>query len=213
MKVKIAALVLVTCLSAFAQPDYQFTQDWTSYNEGRWTRALSHLIGEPDVRGLEVGAWEGRSSIWFLNSILTGDGATLTCVDLFEGPYESFGGRFEDRFDHNINVAGLSERVVKVKGSSQEELRNLPPGTFDFIYIDACHMSACALNDLCLAWPLLKPGGVMIFDDYNFDQIHPKPTHNPKIAVDLFVTTMRDKLQVTHWTGQVIMRKKAGWSD
>lgn len=205
---RILLLLLLTCVGAWAQPDYHFTTDWTSYNEERWNKTLGHLVGQADAKGLEIGAYEGRSSIWFLNNILTGEGAKLTCLDLFEGAYEAAWGPFEDKFDHNLSVAGLSERVVKVKGSSHRELRKLTPGSYDFIYIDGCHMSACALNDLCLAWPLLKPGGILIFDDYGYAKFHPKPTHNPKIAVDLFVKTMKSRLDILHWTGQLIVRKK-----
>ena len=37
---------------------------------------------------------------------------------------------------------------------------------FDFIYIDSDHSPTAVLADAVLAWPLLKVGGVMIFDDY-----------------------------------------------
>lgn len=38
-------------------------------------------------------------------------------------------------------------------------------GTFDMIHIDGHHEAHAILNDAPKAWPLLNPGGIMIFDD------------------------------------------------
>jgi len=38
--------------------------------------------------------------------------------------------------------------------------------TFDAIYIDGDHTAEGVLTDLAMAWPLLKVGGVLIFDDF-----------------------------------------------
>jgi predicted O-methyltransferase YrrM len=59
-----------------------------------------------------------------------------------------------------------------IKGYSQDVLRSPdflnahPNGSFDLIYIDGHHTIQCVLRDYVLTWPLLKIGGVMIFDDY-----------------------------------------------
>lgn len=37
---------------------------------------------------------------------------------------------------------------------------------FDFCYIDASHAPEDVLRDAILAWPLMKSGGVIMFDDY-----------------------------------------------
>ena len=36
----------------------------------------------------------------------------------------------------------------------------------DLIYIDGSHLAKDVLSDAILSWKLLKPSGVMIFDDY-----------------------------------------------
>ena len=38
--------------------------------------------------------------------------------------------------------------------------------TFDFIYVDGNHQTPEVLLDACLAFKLLEPNGVMLFDDY-----------------------------------------------
>ena len=51
-------------------------------------------------------------------------------------------------------------------GRSQDLLRAMTGEPFDLVYIDASHEAADVLADAVLAWPLLKPGGFLGFDDY-----------------------------------------------
>lgn len=37
---------------------------------------------------------------------------------------------------------------------------------FDLVHVDGDHSALGALNDLVLCWPKLRPGGVLILDDY-----------------------------------------------
>jgi hypothetical protein len=52
---------------------------------------------------------------------------------------------------------------------------------YDFIYIDGDHSPAGVLTDAVMAWGLLRKGGVMLFDDYEYDR---EPT---KIGIDAFL--------------------------
>ena len=55
-------------------------------------------------------------------------------------------------------------------------------GYFDQIYIDGSHHSPDVILDLCLAYRLLKKGGVLILDDYI--SRHPLGVlHEPKLAM------------------------------
>ncbi len=42
---------------------------------------------------------------------------------------------------------------------------------FDVVYVDASHMAGDVLSDAVLAWKLLAPGGIMIFDDYAWSSL------------------------------------------
>jgi hypothetical protein len=117
----------------FNTGEYAFTKNWTDRKKDDWIKHLGHLKGKPDLKILEVGTYEGRSAIWFLENLLTHPTSDITCVDVFvkEG--------VEERFDHNIALSGHAERVIKLKGYSQLVLRSLEPNSFDVVYIDACH--------------------------------------------------------------------------
>jgi hypothetical protein len=52
---------------------------------------------------------------------------------------------------------------------------------FDFIYIDGSHMRVDVLLDAVLAWQLLKPGGFMVLDDYEWNEYRDNMVCHPKV--------------------------------
>ena len=177
-----------------------FTTDWVSSKTANWEKFLGHLKGQPGVQGLEIGSFEGRSAIWFLDTILTGEGSQMTCVDLF-------GERLDDFFDHNLRVTGHWKRTIKLQGKSQRVLRAVAPGPkYDFVYVDGCHLATCAMADMVLSWDLLKPGGIMIIDDYEWAG---PALERPRIAVDAFLESYEPSLKLLAKDFQVIVRKTA----
>jgi predicted O-methyltransferase YrrM len=198
------ALTLVLAAPAVADdgaqaPDYHFSTDWTGPHTGVWLRHLARYMGKPGIRGLEIGCFEGRSSIWFLERIANGEGSTMECVDVFTDA-------IEERFDHNISVSGYGDRMTKHKGYSQDVLRTLDLEAYDFIYIDGCHLASCVLSDAVLSWDLVKPGGMIVFDDYlwNLEKSAPE---RPKVAIDAFLTAFQPYLRVRERKHQVIIEK------
>ena len=77
---------------------------------------------------------------------------------------------------------------------------------FDFIYVDAAHDAMNVLRDAVLAFDLLKPAGVMIFDDYEWT-VMPNPLDCPKIGVDAFVSAYAKQVEVIGMGWQLAVRK------
>ncbi len=106
----------------------QFHTDWTSWHFPNWMRLLTPFRDRP-ARMLEIGSWEGRSAIFFLNYLPQ---VRLTCVDTFAGGQEhqeaaartaeeaAMLAGVEARFDANTSV--FSTRLEKVKASSVDGL-------------------------------------------------------------------------------------------
>jgi predicted O-methyltransferase YrrM len=161
---------------------------------------LAELKDREYVNFLEIGSFEGRSAIWFLENVLTHPTATITCVDAFVHPGA------EPRFDHNLRMSGLSVRVKKIKGKSEEVLSTLTPGSFDAIYIDGCHKALNVLMDAIASWILLKSKGILIFDDYNWKPQWPQ-LERPQMAIDLFLNVLQSEAVLLHRGYQVIVRK------
>ncbi len=191
----------------------EFTATWFDANITSWTEKLAHLAGQPDVHALELGCWEGRASCWLLEHILTGPGATLTVIDTFQGSAEHVGvdmAAVERRF--RANTAPYAERLAVIKDSTMQGLARLLQDytgwDFDFIYVDANHAQVDTLTDGVMAWPLLKVGGLMCFDDYLWR--HPMPDGEvigPKEGVDAFLLGFGRELTVLEHAVQVWTRK------
>jgi predicted O-methyltransferase YrrM len=178
---------------------YDFTTDWFGGHIPTWRATLAHLAGRPGIAFLEVGCFEGRATVWLLGNVCTHPETRIDCVDVF------FDENYERRFDHNIKTA-LGSRVHKHKGRSQEILRTLRLGAYDAIYIDGSHAAADVLEDAVLAFPLLKPGGILLFDDYEWN-VHSDPLLLPKIAIDAFLGIYQGRYEMLHRGYQVIIKK------
>jgi predicted O-methyltransferase YrrM len=190
-----------------------FTTDWFTHNAPSWDTHLSPLRDRV-IDYLEIGSWEGRSAL-FLCELLPK--ARLTCVDLWQyhphlqAPVKE-NEAAEKLFD--TNTAPYAERIRKIKGRSAWALDILrsEDATFDVIYIDGDHTRWGVLIDTVLAWPLLRIGGIMIFDDYLLDLDQPRGDR-PKDAVDLFHRTFVECMTVLHSEWQVFAKKKADWPE
>jgi predicted O-methyltransferase YrrM len=182
------------------KPGYVFTEHYAAQHTQYWLEYLSHLRDKPNVRFLEVGSFEGDSAIWFLENILTHPTATITCID----PFLRAGS--EARFDHNVRVSACDSKLIKVKGRSESLMPAMEQGAYDAIYIDGNHDAVNVLMDAVAGWRLLKEGGIMIFDDYQWRPDRP-PTARPQMAIDLFLGVMSSGLTLLHKDYQVIVRK------
>ncbi len=190
---------------------YQFTQDWFSGNVPIWEQHLKRFINIPTLNVLEIGSWEGRSTCWLLDNIMTHEHNTITCIDTFQGSVEhrydhSYLQSIEGRFDFNIVRTRVPDKVKKIVGNSHEVMRSLPLNSYEIVYIDGSHIASDVLQDAVLVWQLLKVGGFIIFDDYPFT-FPQNPAWNTKIGIDAFMISFSDKFRVIHKAYQVILEK------
>lgn len=193
----------------------EFTSDWFSDHVGTFL-SIKKLLGEVNSI-LEIGSHEGRSTCWQLQHMLS-DTGEMTCIDPFQDlgisayteDYISKTDTIEKRFRHNTSLSlkptqklnviptlsfyGLSLLVVNRK-------------QFDFIYVDGGHATDIVLADAVMAFGLLRPGGIMLFDDYLWD--HEKDfMMRPKLAVDAFINCCYKHLEIVGSGYQLAIQKK-----
>ena len=192
--------------------EYQFTRDWFRSAPEVWGHIREILPGK--LRFLEIGAYEGRSTVWTLEHMLD-DMGEITVIDTWEGSDEhKIGGddmqSVEGRFLYNIALARekYPRRYVDVcKGESSQILRRMADKQFDFIYIDGSHRAKDVMTDACMVWPLLCKGGVLVFDDYMWG--NPSDVLNrPKLAIDMFTTLFGEELNFIHTGYQLAVQRK-----
>ena len=174
---------------------YQFTYDWFTHNLPHWWTLLQPYAHQPRLQFLEVGSFEGMATCWLLDHILTHPSARLTTID----------PAYQPVFDHNLAQTQSVEKVNKLTGSSHDLLLTLP-AAFDVIYIDGCHLAKHVEQDALLAWPLLKAGGLLIFDDYLWSD--PQfPLDDPRLGIDAFLESIASQFERVHQMYQLVIRK------
>lgn len=189
----------------------QLSADWASEHFTMWRRVLSPLRNN-SLRILEVGSWEGRSALFFLNFF---PHATITCIDTFEGGHHehmALAGKLpviEERFDHNL--APFGSRTEKLKCLSQEGLRWLgeQQRRYDLAYIDGSHVPDDVAADTVGVWPLIEPGGVIIWDDYQLGVVHGNLPldQRPQSAIDAFLSAHDGSYRMLARGYQLIIEK------
>lgn len=112
----------------------------------------------------------------------------------------------ERRFDENL--APFALRCEKRKGRSVAVLPNLAMEgyRFELIYVDGDHRARNVYNDAALSWPLLVTGGIIIFDDYQWDQERPSEDR-PQLGIDSFLEAMKGHYRDVHRGYQIIVEK------
>lgn len=186
--------------------DYEFTNDWFGAT-GRyiWDAMLPKFN---PTKILEVGSYEGRSTCYFIDTLAKHKPIELFCIDTWEGGEDHEGIDMDavlTRFYKNTGIAKANaahEVFMPVyKGSSLTQLPKMVDSYaehFDFIYIDGSHQAADVLSDAVNAFKLLRPGGIMCFDDYLWhwaDRPY-NPLDTPKAAIDAFTMIYAQKLQI-----------------
>ena len=207
--------------------EYEFTQDWFHWAPQVWEQLIP-LLPEGETFGaadhgvrmfLEIGSFEGRSAVWIMEHMMR-DHDYLHCVDTWQGGEEhsdqdmkAVWGRFCDNMD--IAREKFPNRYYEsFKGTSVQHLAHLliedpdEHPTYDFIYIDGSHIAKDVLTDACMAWPLLKKDGIMVFDDYMWGP--PRDVlHRPKVAIDAFCNIFAETARIVHVGYQLVVRKEA----
>jgi len=178
---------------------YEFTQDWFSWNEPTWQAMFKELT--PRKKFLEIGCFEGRSTVWLIENALE-DGGSILSVDTFEGGFEHSPDTMSGvatRFKKNVEEAIKNRPKVRADlmiKTSTEAMAILMEKSiqYDFIYIDGSHSGPDVLSDAIMAYHLCRVGGMIAFDDYLWGNPHDL-IERPKVAIDCFVNLFAKKVK------------------
>lgn len=186
--------------------------DWFKLAKKTFTTFLSPLKGKDNLLFMEIGVFEGRSAIWQLNNILTGQNCKILCVDAFYGSPEhnSMGVNLHElrtRFEYNLKpyvgkyqiLEGLSKDVLRTKEYDNK---------IDVCYIDGSHTAYDVLTDMCLVYPMLKNGGLMICDDYMWNYNNLPTQSTPFIAINSFMNCFKGKIQALQLNWKTVVLQK-----
>ena len=198
---------------------YEFqSRDGADYFTTRipqWKYLFGHvMLQDYPWNILEVGSFEGRSTVWMLQNIVKNNESRITCIDTWESGEEFSEDQMEGRYELFLrNTEPWRSKIDIMRGKSSKMLRDPKISTqmFDIIYIDGGHQARTVLEDAILAFYLLNPNnGVMVFDDY-LGGVNPYALSMdlPKAGIDAFLKFYAGYYKVVYSGYQLFLQKTA----
>tara|TARA_R110000803_G_C11859309_1_gene306941 strand:- start:65 stop:691 length:627 start_codon:yes stop_codon:yes gene_type:complete len=195
--------------------NYHYTENWFYPRPllGSASEDLASNLPVNDTQErhiLEIGSFEGKSTIWFLENLLQNNNSTITCIDpwtSYSQDTNSFNSynksdaewdftSHKETFLYNISQSGVESKTIVKQGYSTEIIPQLilEQKQYDIIFIDGNHTAPFVLMDAVLSWNCLKSEGVMIFDDYTWGN----GRLGPQLAIDSFINIFTDYCDIVY---------------
>ncbi len=166
---------------ALTEQDKQIPTFPTGITAARGDQLRDLLCGERPARTIETGFALGLSSLYILE-------ASLTCSPAFQvlhtaiDPYQR--SDWGDAGLRTVREAGLAEQVLFFAADSALVLPALAAAEeeFDVAFVDGSHLFDGVFIDIFYMLRLVRPGGLIVLDDYWMPAI--------QTAVEFFVKNM-----------------------
>lgn len=148
---------------------YKYSQTWFLGSEIR--SKLDHWCDRSkENKMLEIGCFEGLSTVFFADYFLDHVASRLTCVDPFllisNNDHRQFLQNNEElNFDYNVSICRNSDKI-RVHKITSDKFFESNQDTYNFIYIDGCHEPDFIQRDMENAFKVLEKDGIMWMDDY-----------------------------------------------
>lgn len=185
-----------------------FTNTWFGTVQPVWDRFIPELEA---TRVLEVGSYEGASACYLISKLAAKAPLEIHCVDTWAGSVEFEGSDIdmeavEGRFHRNtaLSIARSAFPVTLQVHKDRSDvclailLTEKRKNYFDLVYIDGSHQASDTLSDAVLGFHLLRPSGIMVFDDYLWREgpDRDNPLQTPKMAIDAFINCNFHKVRM-----------------
>jgi predicted O-methyltransferase YrrM len=155
---------------------YLFVDGWLSYAEAVSLYELAKGLPPEHPVIVELGSWQGKSSLILAKGIASKRHPVLYCIDPFDATDD--GARSEDysrrqsqmsspllnQFIDNMKKNRVYEVAKVLRGMSYEFSKGFTE-KIDLLFIDANHEYDAVMRDFEEWSPHLKPGGIIAFHD------------------------------------------------
>lgn len=154
---------------------YAAIDGWLTPDEAIELYELARGLTAPQPVAVEIGSWQGRSSVVLARGLAAQANPTLYCVDPFDssGDAASAGdyaaraadaGPLRQNFVHNLTAAGVRDVVEILQGYSHQ----VAPGfarPIDLLFLDGDHSYEGVRRDFDDWAPKVRPGGYLCMHD------------------------------------------------
>ena len=192
----------------FIIKDMSFTENWNA-------EFKKNTQGMKFNFALEIGAFEGLTSCYICDNLLK-PGGRMIAVDPLKDSYLTTDLTDEDR-QMNKELSSMFEGqharfkrntrgkpIELIRKTSREAFEELKAYRFDFIYIDGDHRKREVFNDAIECLKLVKVGGHILFDDYEWRE-------QTTIGINGFLNRYVANIQIVSKGYQVLIKKIANY--
>ena len=176
---------------------------WFCNNLNFLSNSFKDVIGIKNI--LEIGSYEGRSAIFFLNNFIY---SNIHCIDTWSGSDEHDNFDFtviEKNFDFNTLTFQSNNRLKKFKMNSNEFFLSNSK-KYDLIFVDGDHSSDQVKIDIENSWKVLNKGGYLILDDYMW-WFYKDLKKNPSSSINNFIVDHISEISSLKIWHQIIIKK------
>jgi predicted O-methyltransferase YrrM len=175
-----------------------------------WRERLAPIAALSKPRILEIGAFEGRTTRWLLETF---PDAAVTVVEPFTGGSDQGAlqlSGLSDRFTANLGALGARVALLPHRSTVALPVLLAAAARFEFIYVDGSHEASDVIFDAVCAYHLCVPGGRICFDDYTWSHDAIPAQFTPKVAIDACVALHADLVRRLGTPGRQFWIEKNG---
>jgi len=193
---------------------YVSIDGWLTVDEAIALYELARSLPHERPLAVEIGCWQGKSSVCIARGIARKNTPRLCCIDPFDASGDAastaeysaraddVGGELRGTFEANLREAGLREIVDIRQGLSHEQVQGWRE-PIDLLFLDGDHTHAAVQRDFRDWSPHVRPGGYLVMHDV----VHPVHT-GPRRVVDEEI--LRDPQWVdVHYTDSMFVARRS----
>lgn len=187
---------------------YTSIDGWLTVDEAITLFELAQALPHEHPVAVEIGCWQGKSSVCIARGLRHKNAPKLVCVDPFDasgdassageyaGRADQLGNPLRTVFEQNLSSAGVRDVVEIRQGYSHDRAAEWR-GSVDLLFLDGDHGYEAVARDVADWTPHVRPGGYLVMHDV-VHQVHTGPRrvveeqlqHDPQWVEPRYIDSM-----------------------
>jgi predicted O-methyltransferase YrrM len=171
---------------------YVSIDGWLTVDEAVTLFELARSLPDRQPTAVEIGCWQGKSSICIARGLLGKQEPRLCCIDPFDASGDAASAplyadraaaatsKLRDKFERNLREAGVRD-IVDVRQGTSEELAAKWSEPIDLLFVDGDHEDEAVRRDFDQWAHRVRPGGFLCLHD----AVHPEHTGPARVVREL----------------------------
>lgn len=193
---------------------YASINGWLTVDEAIALFELANGLTGPKPHAVEIGSWQGKSTVCIARGLRAKNQAVLTCIDPFDasGDNESsdeygdratdLGGPLRRAFEENLAAADVRDLIDVRPGLSHEHAASIEE-SIDLLFLDGNHSYESVRRDFEDWSPKIRAGGFLALHDV----VHPVHA-GPRRVVDELIVDNPDWIN-GHYVDSMFVTQRA----